>query len=427
MVKTSWPQGSLGEHVDLLTGFPFKSKFFTNDPQDIPLVKGDNVQQAYIDWDIAKRWPRDDVQDYERYRLHVGDVILAMDRPWIEAGLKHAWIKKHDPGCLLVQRTARLRGDKSLLTGYLRYLIASPAFTAYIRPIVTGVNVPHISPQQIKDFKFRLPPFDVQRKAVAILSAFDDLLENNLRRIRILEDIARTVFTEWFVKFRFPEYRERPGVDSQNGRIPEGWEIKSITDVPQFRLISENIGPYDGKKLYHATADVQGISIVKDGVWYFYHEKPSRAQKQPTHDSVWFARMRDSYKVLCFADANRDFAEQVILSSGFAGFEAADGWLGFLYYTINSEEFHRVKDQFCTGATQVSLTNEGLSRIQIRVPPDDLVQEYEKVAKPVVNEILTLQTRNGVLRNTRDLLLPRLVSGELDVSCVDIELEDDGT
>ncbi len=259
MNTSSWSKLSLGEHVDLLTGFPFKSKSFTNDPLDIPLVKGDNVQQGYIDWNVSKRWPRDNTTDFEKYRLKVGDVVLAMDRPWIESGLKFAWIKKHDPECLLVQRVARLRGDELLITDYVRYLIASPAFTSYIRPIVTGVNVPHISPRQIKDFKFLLPPVDVQAKAVAILSAFDNLIENDLRRIKILEEIARTIFTEWFANFRFPGHYESRFVGTSAETIPDNWtndRLDGLTEIRKGRQPRELADKQENGQLPYILIDV---------------------------------------------------------------------------------------------------------------------------------------------------------------------------
>jgi type I restriction enzyme S subunit len=104
MKSSHWPVVRLGDHVDLLSGFPFKSQQFTDDPCDVPLVKGANVHQGYIDWQDSKHWPSHDTAAYSRYFLSTDDVVLAMDRPWIEAGLKHAWIRPHNPKALLVQR-----------------------------------------------------------------------------------------------------------------------------------------------------------------------------------------------------------------------------------------------------------------------------------------------------------------------------------
>ncbi len=141
MSKNEWPLVKLGDHVDLLSGFAFKSKQFTNDPQAIPLVKGENVHQGFIDWKIAKRWPSAMLDGCEKYFLEPEDIVLAMDRPLIEAVLKWAWLRPEHPKALLVQRVSRMRGLSELETRFLRYIIGSQQFTDYIRPIVTGVNV----------------------------------------------------------------------------------------------------------------------------------------------------------------------------------------------------------------------------------------------------------------------------------------------
>src|SRR5438045_3560257 len=122
MSATGWTPTTLGQHVDLLTGLAFKSDKYTDDPVATPLLRGANVSQGRIDWSGAKRWPLTRADGLAPYLLEPGDVILAMDRPWIDAGLKYAWITPRDLPCLLVQRVARMRGTNGLLTSYLRYL-----------------------------------------------------------------------------------------------------------------------------------------------------------------------------------------------------------------------------------------------------------------------------------------------------------------
>jgi len=153
-----WPIVELGDHVDLLTGFPFKSKEFTAQSTDVPLLRGDNVAQGFLRWENAKRWDATQYDEFEKFHLREGDVVLAMDRPWISTGLKYGWITKRDLPALLVQRVARMRGENGLDTDYLRYIVGSPDFTDHVLSIITGVNVPHISGRDIKAFKFHLPP-----------------------------------------------------------------------------------------------------------------------------------------------------------------------------------------------------------------------------------------------------------------------------
>jgi type I restriction enzyme S subunit len=146
----SWVKAELGDHVDILVGAAFKSKFFTDNPDDIPLIKGENIGQGQILWDKSRYWSRNDLDGYQKYFLNYGDVILAMDRPWVTAGLKYAFISKSDPQALLVQRVACIRGINGLLQNFLRCIIASNEFSSYIKMIMGGTNVPHISADQIK-------------------------------------------------------------------------------------------------------------------------------------------------------------------------------------------------------------------------------------------------------------------------------------
>src|SRR5439155_16482602 len=109
-MASDWLTVRLGDVTDVLTGFPFKSDRYVADDAAPRLLRGDNVAQGVLRWEGAKRWPRDSVDDVANYLLREGDVILAMDRPWIEAGLKYASVRRSDLPSLLVQRVARFRG-----------------------------------------------------------------------------------------------------------------------------------------------------------------------------------------------------------------------------------------------------------------------------------------------------------------------------
>lgn len=234
-----WPLARLGDVADLLTGYPFRSESYVDDVNAPRLLRGDNVAQGRLRWDGAKRWPAGDSDDLAKYKLREGDVVLAMDRPWIEAGLKYASVSSADLPALLVQRVARLRGTEALDTCYLKYVIGSPAFTEYVLAVQTGTAVPHISSGQIKSFEFRLPSLAEQRTIARALGALDDKIELNRRMCETLEAMARALFKSWFVDFepvrkkiaRCDQRRDASSaglfpsllVDSPLGPVPEGW------------------------------------------------------------------------------------------------------------------------------------------------------------------------------------------------------------
>lgn len=197
-----WVHTTLGAEIDLLVGFAFKSGGYSNLEDDIRLLRGDNIVQGSLRWEDVKRWSRGDTAAYERYWLREGDVVLAMDRPWVKAGLKHAAISKDDLPCLLVQRTACLRCKPSLNSRFLMYLLRSEAFIRHILGVQTGIGVPHISGQQIKDFAFACPPLADQ---VRIAERLDELsghvrrLECTIeKKITALDDLKKSLLHHAF-------------------------------------------------------------------------------------------------------------------------------------------------------------------------------------------------------------------------------------
>ena len=199
--ENGWRETTLGNEVDLLTGFPFKSRDYTEAEDGIKLLRGDNIAQGDLRWGGVKRWPASDTAQHRDYFLEASDVVLAMDRPWIEAGLKYACVSDYDQPCLLVQRVSRLRGGPQLDSGFLRYLIGSREFTHHVLAVQTGTAVPHISGAQIKEFPFRCPPLSEQKAIAEILGSLDAKIELNRRMNETLESLARRLFKSWFVDF----------------------------------------------------------------------------------------------------------------------------------------------------------------------------------------------------------------------------------
>lgn len=161
-----WELTILKKEIELIVGFAFKSKKYTELQDDILLVRGDNIMQGYFRWDEAKRWVKSEYNDYEKYQLKENDILLAMDRPWVKAGLKIARISKHELPALLVQRTACIRTKDKLDNSFLYHLLNSKRFMQYLIDVQTGIGVPHISGQQILDFEFRKPSIKEQQNVV---------------------------------------------------------------------------------------------------------------------------------------------------------------------------------------------------------------------------------------------------------------------
>jgi type I restriction enzyme S subunit len=183
MVPEGWKLSVIGDHVDLLTGYAFKSKEYTGGEEDVFLLRGDNVAQGYIRWRDAKKWPHRRIDGLEKYLLQKGDFVIAMDRTWIPSGVKVSEVTESDLPCLLVQRVSRLRSNASLEQELIKQYFSSHRFEQYVKKVQTETAVPHISPTDIREFSILVPSLTEQKKIAKILSTWDRAIEKTEKLI----------------------------------------------------------------------------------------------------------------------------------------------------------------------------------------------------------------------------------------------------
>ncbi|NCT82039.1 MAG: restriction endonuclease subunit S [Comamonadaceae bacterium] len=410
---SAFPMKPLGELARIQAGYAFESARFTEAPEDVPLVKGENVQQGYVDWSIAKRWPEAEMDALEQFLLKPGDIVVAMDRPWVEAGLKWAYIKPEDPPSLLVQRVARLRAGPELEQTYLRAVISSSCFSAYIQPIVTGVNVPHISGKQIAGFKVPVPPLEQQRKVAALISAYDDLIANNQRRIALLESMAEEIYREWFVRMRFP------GADRASFAkgLPLGWERKNLREVAE-------VDPLERRRTGEPAPFVPMDRLSTQSMCFDADEIRSdwAGAKFRNHD-VLLPRITPSLEngkrgyVLCLKDD-----EVGVGSTEFIVLRATQISPEHLYFLSISDGFRKHAELSMSGASGRQRVQEDcFNFFLVAVPPPDVTEAFVQVVRPMFKQVFNLAEQNKRLAAQRDALLPRLISGKLRVEALDIQ------
>lgn len=183
MVPNGWEKTTFGEHIDLLNGFAFKSALYSDDENDIKLLRGDNIEPNKLRWRDVKRWSKTEYESLEKYHLKENDFIIAMDRTWITAGLKVAEVKQEDLPCLLVQRVSRIRSLPTLCQDLIKHHFSSYQFEQYVKSVQTETAVPHISATQIREFGLLLPPLPEQQKIAKILSTWDKAISTTERLI----------------------------------------------------------------------------------------------------------------------------------------------------------------------------------------------------------------------------------------------------
>ncbi|MGL4219682.1 MAG: restriction endonuclease subunit S [Shewanella sp.] len=163
-IKSGEKSAKLSYFIDLLSGFAFPSSGFKQEPNNaIPLLRGINVGVDHIKWSENVYWPSSDVPKLKEFELAEGDIVFGMDRPWISSGARVAEIKNSDLPCLLLQRVARIRSLEGTYQPFVKLCLSSHEFKRFIEADLTGVSVPHISPDQIKSFPIRAIGFEKQK------------------------------------------------------------------------------------------------------------------------------------------------------------------------------------------------------------------------------------------------------------------------
>ena len=423
-----WTTFRLGDVADLLTGFPFKSEYYVEDASAPRLLRGDNVAQGALRWDGAKRWPTSTANDVTPYWLREGDVILAMDRPWIEAGLKYASVRSSDLPALLVQRVARLRGAESLDTGFLKYLIGSQSFTDYVLAVQTGTAVPHISGGQIKDFEFPLPPLPEQRAIAHILGTLDDKIELNRRMSETLEAMARALFKSWFVDFapvRAKAEGRDPGLpqhlgdlfpdsfeDSELGAIPKGWRLSRLGDEVDTLLGGT---PARAESAFWG-GDIPWINSGKANE--FRIVGPSEFITQSGLDNSATKLLPTRTTVIAITGATLGQVSMTEIAT--CANQSIVGVLGstaipseYLYFWIKENIDRLVVSQ--TGGAQQHINKNNVNELRILCPSDNVIRAFTATALPAFDRIKETCCESRPLAALRDTLLPKLISGELRV------------
>ena len=403
----------LGDVTDMLVGFAFKSAGFLDaDSDGVRLLRGDNVQQGYIRWgDKIKRWPSPEYDELGRYHLAANDVILAMDRPIVGGGLKMAWIKPEDLPALLVQRVCRLRGKPgSALTSFIRYVLAAPDFSAHIHRITTGANIPHISGKDISAYEFYLPDLAEQACIVECLSAYDDLIATNQRRIALLEDAARRLYREWFVRLRFPGHESLPVKDG----VPEEWQSLQLTECADF------INGFAFKPEHQQEVGLPIVKIpeLRDGV----------SSKTPKNSGVAVP----SRNHIDTGDILFSWSATLLVNEWSQGPALLNQ---HLFKVVPKNPANKRLMRFAVeaaipllqgqsvGATMQHIRRSALDGHLMLVPSQTVADAFAAIVDPMMDTVLNLQAQNRQLAAARDALLPKLMSGQLDVS--DIRLPEE--
>ncbi len=299
-------------------------------------------------------------------------------------------------------------GSAHVDTKFLFYLLTDAKLSRY----AGGAAQPLVTQTVLKQVTVSVPPLLVQRRIADILSAYDELIENSQRRIRILEEMARALYREWFVHFRFPGNEKLPRVTSALGDIPKGWELKKIGDLAAF--LSRGLSPsYDD----NGGSIVINQKCIRDQRLRLEHArrqtKPIPPDKRVRFGDVLInstgvgtlGRVAQVYQELdeCTVDTH-----VTIVRTN----EKTD--LDFLGCTLLG--LQETFDRLGTGATgQTELSRTSIANVDLVVPPTRIQRQFGQFVRPMRSAAMTQGKQIENLRQTRDLLLPRLLSGQVNL------------
>jgi len=361
-----------------------------------------NEEFEYVDDDTFEK--------IKRYIVNSGDVIVAIVGNTIGLVSK---VGKSLDNASLTENCVKLINLNACISDFLYYHLISKNGQGEIKKGIVGTSQPKLPIYNVQNIAINLPSVNEQKSIVAILSCLDDKIELNNHINKNIEEIALAIFKSWFVDFE--PFQEGEFEDSELGRMPKGWGVGKLGDSPITKLITPGIGIFEGEKIYLATADVENTNIKNDSTKVTMNNKPSRANMQPKVSSVWFAKMKDSRKLLYVDSFSKELLNDYIFSTGFAGITCLKDSLYYIWCILLSENFDVLKNSLCNGTTMEAINNENINRINIFIPDEKTLKIFNDMMIPIFHQFYDNKQQNSLLTTIRDSLLPKLLSGEIRV------------
>lgn len=336
------------------------------------------------------------------------DILITTEAPLGEVAMLRTAEK-----VALAQRVILLRANSSRADqDYLFHALKSPLVQARLYARGTGTTVLGIKQSELRQVEIPLPPLATQRRIASILSTYDDLIENNTRRIAILEEMARRIYEEWFIRFRFPGHEGVRMVETELGLVPEGWRPCVLGNILENVRIATRAGDHLSSRRY-VSIDCIGrktLALAEFKPW-------TEAQSSLVlfeEDDVLFGAMRAYFHKVCiapFPGVTRTTC--FVLRPRRPELTAFGTMAAFAEPTVDYAAKH------AQGATiPYAVWDGSLARMPLLLPPEDLLRQFQSSVSPMLAWVKGALARQNNLRETRDLLLPKLISGELDVSAM---------
>lgn len=296
---------------------------------------------------------------------------------------------------------------EGLNSKYLYYWIKSSEGTGTLYNTTIGSSQKALTISALKNIKVSLPPRSVQDKIVEVVSVYDDLIENNQKQIKLLEEAAQRLYKEWFVDLNFPGHENTKIVDG----VPEGWQWCKVRDVAD---INSSALPKNYKEDFIDYVDLGSVRCghIETRTRYNLNEAPGRAKRCAKDGDIIWGMVRPNLKAYALVTNPK---ETDVFSTGFAVLSAKKVPYSYLYCAVTQEEFVGYLVNATNGAAYPAVKPVHFEVADILKPDDKVLEQFHSVADSIYRKKEALENQNHNLRESRDLLLPKLMNGEVEV------------
>jgi type I restriction enzyme S subunit len=359
--------------------------------EGVPFIKGKNISGGAIDFSTCDFITLEDHREAcRRVKPQRGDILFSNI-----GSVGDTAVVKYDRE-FSIKNVALFRPDQNKVDRtYFYYLILSPEFRSSVMNIRSGSAQPFVSLANLRSFEVRYIEDGATQKRIAeILSAYDELIENSQQRIKILESMARALYREWFVYFRFPGHESVPLVPSALGDIPQGWEVTTLGHLVELRK---------GKNITRATVRDGIVPVIAGGLEpAYYHDVPN------THGPVITISASG-------ANAGYMHLHHVDVWASDCSYIDSTATAQIFYYYLWLDHRRALVTHLQRGSAQPHVYTKDLEDLEALRVPEDLLATFHSEVTPIFDLVKLLAARINSLRATRDLLLPRLLSGQIKV------------
>jgi len=403
----------LGQFIDIISGYAFKSKDFKS--TGIPVIKIKNVTPPEVSLVDLSYIPIEIADSLPKFELSYGDVLIALTGSHINqmaSVVGRVARVKYYIRSMLNQRVGKIVvKDKDVCDlEYVYYYLSQDQVKISLASKAGGAaNQANISPTDVKELEIPLPPIEIQRRISDILSAYDDLIENNQKQIKLLEEAAMRLYKEWFVKLRFPGYENTKIV---NG-VPEGWELTTVKEMGQVitgktpsTVIAENYG----KDIpFVKIPDMHGVIYpLKTEVKLSERGANTQKNKLLPPKSIMVSCIA-TVGLVCIAHEACQTNQQInsiILND--------EDHLYYMFFKMKGIK-SLLEGVGSNGATMTNVNKTKFENIELLKPENEILKKFNNLVEPFFRNILALSKQNEKLKEARDKLLSKLMSGEIEV------------